>query len=167
MVIDNNEHIRIDDGKLRALFQEEKMANAIVHFMVADGGHIGTEHIDEIIAASLRIKAAVVHADERESGLRRVLNFGHTIGHGIESTQEAQALYHGECVALGMLPMCDAAIRPRVVKLLKKALVDVPAGIIFGLVTLGSLFIPISPVIFVVLAAVAGIVIRSIGGKKA
>ena len=52
-------------------------------------------------------------------------------------------------------------------KLLKKALVDVPAGIIFGLVTLGSLFIPISPVIFVVLAAVAGIVIRSIGGKKA
>ena len=77
------------------------------------------EHIDEIIAASLRIKAAVVHADERESGLRRVLNFGHTVGHGIE-TAAAGALYHGECVALGMLPMCGAALRPRVQALLQK-----------------------------------------------
>ena len=72
--------------------------------------------IDEIIAASVGLKAAVVKADERESGLRRVLNFGHTVGHGIET---ATGLYHGECVALGMLPMCGEALRPRVKAILE------------------------------------------------
>lgn len=74
-------------------------------------------HIDEIIAASLKIKAAVVKADEKEKGLRRVLNFGHTIGHGIET---ATGLYHGESVALGMLPMCSEDLRPRVKAILEK-----------------------------------------------
>ena len=77
-------------------------------------------HMDEIIAASLRIKAAVVKADEKESGLRRVLNFGHTIGHGIETAGGLDGLYHGECVALGMLPMCSDALRPRVKAILEK-----------------------------------------------
>ena len=77
-------------------------------------------HIDEIIAASLQIKAAVVKADEKESGLRRVLNFGHTIGHGIETAVGLGDLYHGECVALGMLPMCSDALRPRVKAILEK-----------------------------------------------
>ena len=76
--------------------------------------------IDEIIAASLRIKASVVKADEKESGLRRVLNFGHTIGHGIETAAGLNALYHGECVALGMLPMCSDTLRPRVKAILEK-----------------------------------------------
>ena len=48
LVVQGNEHIRVDDGKLRALFQKEEVTHSIVHFMVADGGHIGTEHIDEI-----------------------------------------------------------------------------------------------------------------------
>lgn len=78
------------------------------------------EHIDEIIAASLRIKAAVVKADEKEAGLRRVLNFGHTIGHGIETAAGLDALYHGECVALGMLPMCADDLRPRVKAILER-----------------------------------------------
>lgn len=78
------------------------------------------EHIDEIIAASLQIKAAVVKADEKEAGLRRVLNFGHTIGHGIETAAGLDALYHGECVALGMLPMCADALRPRVKAILER-----------------------------------------------
>lgn len=69
--------------------------------------------IDRIIERALAIKAAVVKADEKESGLRRVLNFGHTIGHGIESAAGLHGLYHGECVALGMLPMCSEAVRPR------------------------------------------------------
>ena len=76
--------------------------------------------IDEIIAASLRIKAAVVKADEKESGLRRVLNFGHTIGHGIETAEGLGGLYHGECVALGMLPMCGDALRSRVRGILER-----------------------------------------------
>lgn len=75
------------------------------------------EHLDDIIIRSLRIKQSVVEQDEKEAGLRRVLNFGHTIGHGIEVSTD---LYHGECVALGMLPMCGDAIRHRVVDVLKK-----------------------------------------------
>ena len=55
--------------------------------------------------------------DEKEAGLRKILNFGHTVGHGIESCEN---LYHGECVALGMLPMCSRELRPRVIGVLKK-----------------------------------------------
>ncbi len=73
------------------------------------------ERIDEVIERSLLIKKRVVEQDEREGGLRRVLNFGHTIGHGVEAEEELHGLYHGECVALGMLPMCspEAAARLR------------------------------------------------------
>ena len=49
-----------------------------------------------------------------------MLNFGHTIGHGIETAAGLDALYHGECVALGMLPMCGEALRPRVAAILQK-----------------------------------------------
>ena len=76
--------------------------------------------IDEIIIRSLNIKKSVVEQDEKESGLRRILNFGHTIGHGIESSEDMTELYHGECVALGMIPMCSETIRPRVTAVLKK-----------------------------------------------
>lgn len=75
------------------------------------------EKIDEIIIRSLNIKKNVVEQDEKESGLRKILNFGHTIGHGIETSSE---LYHGECVALGLIPMCDEKIRTRVIEVLKK-----------------------------------------------
>ncbi len=67
-----------------------------------------------VIAPALAIKRNVVEADEREKGLRRVLNFGHTIGHGIESGFAENGLLHGECVALGMLPMCAPDLRERV-----------------------------------------------------
>ncbi len=73
--------------------------------------------IDEIIIRSLHIKKNVVEQDEKETGLRKILNFGHTIGHGIETSSD---LYHGECVALGLIPMCDETIRPRAVAVLKK-----------------------------------------------
>lgn len=77
-------------------------------------------NIEDVIIRSLRIKAAVVKADEKESGLRRVLNFGHTIGHGIETAAGLQELYHGECVALGMLPMCGEELQKRVKAVLEK-----------------------------------------------
>lgn len=77
-------------------------------------------NLDEIIIRSLQIKKAVVEQDEKEAGLRKILNFGHTIGHGIESSEGMSELYHGECVALGMLPMCGEEIRPRVSAVLKK-----------------------------------------------
>ncbi len=77
-------------------------------------------NIDEIIIRSLQIKKKVVEQDEKESGIRKILNFGHTIGHGIESSEGMSELYHGECVALGMIPMCIDEIRPRVIEVLKK-----------------------------------------------
>ncbi len=75
---------------------------------------------DFIIERSLIIKKNVVEEDEKESGLRRVLNFGHTLAHAIESVSEFAELYHGECVALGMLPMCTAEVRERLINILKK-----------------------------------------------
>ena len=58
--------------------------------------------LTRLIAAAVRIKAAVVSADERESGLREVLNFGHTIGHGLENAS-GYLLAHGAAVAVGMI----------------------------------------------------------------
>lgn len=72
--------------------------------------------IETVIAGALKIKAGVVEQDEKESGLRRALNFGHTLGHGIESVS---GLLHGECVALGMLPMTAPALRGRLAGVLE------------------------------------------------
>lgn len=77
------------------------------------------DDIDEIIIRSLKIKKAIVEADEKEGGLRKILNFGHTLAHAIESQNKMDNLYHGECVALGMLPMCSDEVRNRLIKVLK------------------------------------------------
>ena len=75
--------------------------------------------IDTIIYRSLLIKKRVVEQDEHESGLRRVLNFGHTLAHAVES-ESGGKLYHGECVAIGMLPMCSDSVRARLAKVLER-----------------------------------------------
>ncbi len=85
------------------------------------------ERMDRIIENALRTKKYVVEQDEKEHGLRRALNFGHTLGHGIEA-QEESGLYHGECVALGMLPMCAPDIRERLEKVLKKLALPTACG---------------------------------------
>ena len=68
---------------------------------------------------ALSLKKMVVEEDEREAGLRKILNFGHTIGHGVESAA-AGSLYHGECVAIGMMPMCSESVRARLKPVLEK-----------------------------------------------
>ena len=73
-----------------------------------------------IISDALRMKKDVVEKDEKEQGLRRVLNFGHTLGHGIESVNVKNGILHGECVALGMLPMCSASVCARLLPVLEK-----------------------------------------------
>ena len=78
------------------------------------------DNIDKVIEKSLLIKKAVVEEDEREAGLRRVLNFGHTLAHAIESTNGLEKYLHGECVALGMLPMCSENARARIKNVLLK-----------------------------------------------
>ena len=59
--------------------------------------------LTRIIAASIRVKAAVVTQDEREAGLRMILNFGHTLGHAIEAATNYKQLLHGEAVAWGSI----------------------------------------------------------------
>ena len=59
--------------------------------------------LEKMVAASIRIKAEVVGQDERELGVRMILNFGHTLGHAIEAASGYRALLHGEAIAWGMI----------------------------------------------------------------
>lgn len=76
--------------------------------------------VDTIIEKALLIKKNVVEIDPKEKGLRKVLNFGHTIGHAIESHYKLGELLHGECVALGMIPMCSENVKKRLIPVLEK-----------------------------------------------
>ncbi|HVN66838.1 MAG TPA: 3-dehydroquinate synthase, partial [Candidatus Sulfotelmatobacter sp.] len=82
-----------------------------------------------IVVESVKVKAKVVEKDEREAGLRMVLNYGHTIGHAIESLTRYREYNHGETVAIGMvaaakiahrLKICDAPTVERIKELLDK-----------------------------------------------
>lgn len=105
------------------------MSEIIKMFATSDGKMFGRLEdktqcipVEEIITAALRIKMNVVEQDEHEAGLRRVLNFGHTIGHAIESisADEPYPLLHGECVALGMLAITEGEVRRRLMHLLHR-----------------------------------------------
>ena len=88
------------------------------------------ENIDLIIEKSLKIKRYVVERDEKENCLRKVLNFGHTLGHAIE-VNNSDGLFHGECVALGMLPMCENKVKERLLNVLAK--LNLPVSIDFDI----------------------------------
>ena len=77
-------------------------------------------NIEEFVTEALKIKKAVVEVDECEKGLRKILNFGHTFGHAIESANGLSGLYHGECVALGMLAVTDGEVKERLTSVLRK-----------------------------------------------
>lgn len=78
-------------------------------------------NIEQIIIAAVKVKKFVVEQDEKEAGLRKILNFGHTLGHGIESLYNLTELYHGEAVAIGMMMITkDAAVKERLAKVLEK-----------------------------------------------
>ncbi len=93
------------DGELFKIFEERELDES---------------SLDEIIERSLMIKRSVVERDEREGGLRKILNFGHTFAHAIEAEEEMRGLYHGECVALGMLVCASDEVRERLIPVLKK-----------------------------------------------
>ena len=76
-------------------------------------------NIDYIITESLKIKKDVVEKDPYEKHLRKVLNFGHTIGHGIESYFKGN-YYHGECVGLGMLYFASRKVKESLLSILDK-----------------------------------------------
>ena len=88
-------------------------------FNIFESEEITDEVIAKIVIRSLKIKLDVVTRDEKESGIRKILNFGHSFGHGIEAESFGK-LYHGECVGLGMIPMVSDEIKPRLIKILEK-----------------------------------------------
>ena len=102
------------------------MAEAVKMALTSDVGLFelfesgGEADREAVIRRALEIKKRVVEADERESGLRRILNFGHTLGHGMEAAAGLHGLLHGECVALGMLPMCAPEVRERLLPVLAR-----------------------------------------------
>ena len=87
----------------------------------ADELTVDSEYLEQIITRSLLIKRDVVQQDEKEQNLRKILNYGHTIGHAIESLYNLTDYYHGECVANGMVKICeDEAIRNDLIEILTK-----------------------------------------------
>ena len=73
------------------------------------------EELETVIERAILAKRAIVQRDEKEMGERRILNFGHTVGHAIESTT---SLVHGEAVAVGMLYACSGEVRQRILDVL-------------------------------------------------
>ena len=116
--------VLIDTATLRTLPKREwiaGLAEVIKYGMIADHSFfeylerhmdailgMQTEPIQFLVRRCCEIKASVVAADERESGLRKILNYGHTIGHALESLGKYKKLIHGEAVSIGMVQ--EAAI---------------------------------------------------------
>ena len=103
------------------------------------------DHLEEIIVKCVDIKREVVETDEFDKGLRMILNFGHTLGHSIEKTQNFSGLSHGKAVAVGMYLMTSAAEKHGIISepisgRMKKCLetnnlpwsVDIPAETLFA-----------------------------------
>ncbi|HSV97038.1 MAG TPA: 3-dehydroquinate synthase [Spirochaetota bacterium] len=69
------------------------------------------EKLAEVVYLSVRFKSSIVERDEREGGVRAILNFGHTVGHAIESFLEYRGISHGEAVSLGMAAELELSVR--------------------------------------------------------
>ena len=134
--------VLIDTDTLRSLSRRQMaagLAESVKMAMTCDAALLEliesssdlTADLPEIIARSLSIKARVVEQDPTEQGLRRVLNFGHTIGHAVESCAGGKLL-HGECVAMGMLPMCAPTLRPRLTDILRRCGLPTECGFTSG-----------------------------------
>jgi len=105
------------------------LAETVKHAIIRDGmffEHLET-NTDEIlqlqqnimidlVVRNCRIKADVVSADERESGLRRILNLGHTIGHTFETVLAERNIHHGEAVSLGTVAAAHIAVQRKMLK---------------------------------------------------
>ena len=121
----------IDPGTLATLPARELragLAEVIKHGVIAEpdevaavtriapsllAGAAPSAALESLIERSVRIKATVVAADEREHGVRKILNFGHTVGHGVEAAS-GYSLLHGEAIAIGMIAEARLAERLRV-----------------------------------------------------
>jgi 3-dehydroquinate synthase len=102
----------IDTGFLETLPGRELrsgFAEVMKHYLIADGeafGELGNVNWPELVEKNIRIKTSFVKQDPAEKHIRKALNFGHTIGHAVESyflSGERKALLHGEAVAIGLI----------------------------------------------------------------
>jgi 3-dehydroquinate synthase len=101
----------LPDRELRAGLMESVKAGiirdrALVRFMEEHAAEVlgrDAKALEKVIAASIRMKAGVVNRDERENGLRMILNLGHTVGHALEQATGYKTLLHGEAVGWGMV----------------------------------------------------------------
>lgn len=123
-VFQNPTHVLIDSFFLKTLpFEELRsgFAEMIKHALIADAAEwenikkidLKTADWTEIVSRSIEVKKKVVDQDPHEKGLRKILNFGHTVGHAIESfylenTDLKRKLRHGEAIAIGMI--CESQI---------------------------------------------------------
>jgi len=89
----------------RPLFEALEAAPHLSYY-----GDLGDGQLLEILTHSCQAKAEVVCQDEREGGLRAILNYGHTIGHGVESLMHYRGVNHGEAVAIGMVAAGQIAV---------------------------------------------------------
>jgi 3-dehydroquinate synthase len=128
------------------------MAELIKYGVIADEGFFSflEDHLTDLlslrpsplhraISISCRIKAAIVSADEREAGLRAILNFGHTLGHALEALTRYRLYSHGEAISIGMayaarlsrvLGICPQEVSARLEGLLRRAgLPTTPPGL--------------------------------------
>ena len=118
--------VLIDVDTLKTLPQREfsaGIAEIIKYGVIADRGLFDSletnirdifssgDSLISIIKRSCEIKAAVVSKDERETGLRAILNFGHTIGHALETVTGYTRFLHGEAIAIGMCASARIAVR--------------------------------------------------------
>ena len=94
----------------------EQNAEAILNTSNARKNRANPKALAHVVAASVRVKASVVSQDEKESGLRMILNFGHTIGHAIEAATNYKQLLHGEAVAWGSIAALNVALARKTIK---------------------------------------------------
>ncbi len=121
----------IDPETLKTLDQRQKMAGlaeGVKMFATMDENMFALLEnapeldpiLEDVILSGLKIKKYVVENDPYEMNLRKVLNFGHTIGHAVESSAGLGELLHGECVAIGMLSMAEKEASARIKAVLEK-----------------------------------------------
>ena len=113
----------LPDRELRAGLMESVKAGFIrdrtlVRFMEEHADAVlgrDPRALEKVIAASIRMKAGVVNRDERENGLRMILNLGHTVGHALEQATAYKTLLHGEAVAWGMIAALYLGLKRRTI----------------------------------------------------
>jgi 3-dehydroquinate synthase len=94
-----------------AIIRDAEMFHELSSRVLSASGFLNFARDDKLIARNIRIKATIVSADDRDlSGERALLNFGHTVGHGIERASDF-SIPHGECVSVGIVAACEISVR--------------------------------------------------------